>query len=150
MSAQDAYKRARRTDPATSRAAAGMADLVGSQAAVRTIGRRLCEFTREDVERAIGTEWSPSRVRTAIRELMDAGRIAVVGTTTNPRGRRVEVLALAWPDGPGAICEVCGEHGRVSVSHTTCPECDLVVRTAPCQDMHLATVHGQRERGGRP
>lgn len=149
MSAQDAYKRARRTDPATSRAAAGMVDLAGSQAAVVDVARRLREFTREDVERALtrvsppGRSWSPSRVRTAIRELMDTGRIAVVDTTANSRGRRVEVLALAWPDGPGAICEVCGEHGRISVSHTTCPECELVVCTAPCQDIHLATVHGR-------
>lgn len=152
MSARDAYKRARRTDPATFRAAAARADLVGSQAAVVAYMRQAGTVTRENVEDALtrvpppGRSWSPSRVRTAIRELMDAGRIAVVYTTTNPRGRRVEVLALAWPDGPGAICEVCGDHGRVSVSHTTCPVCEQVVCAGVCQDRHLRLEHG----GGRP
>lgn len=138
----DAYKRARRTDPATSRAAAGMVDLVGSQAAVVAYMRQAGTVTREDVEDALtrvtppGRSWSPSRVRTAIRELMDAGRIAWVDETTNARGRRVEVLALVWPDGDGAICAVCGDHGDIHVTHDVCRACGLTLCHAARLDMH--------------
>lgn len=135
MSARDAYKRARRSDPATSKAAAARANMVGSQAAVIACVRQTGRVTREELEHLLSARWSPSRVRTAVTELMDQRRIARVDETTNSRDRRVEVLALTWPDGDGAVCASCGDHGDIHVTHDVCRACGLVLCLA-CMDLH--------------
>lgn len=89
----------RANDPVTSQwAADSIADAFPSQAevvsAIRRSGRST--FTLADVERFTSGVLSPSRARTAVRELQDKGLIEETGDyTLTPSGRRARLLTLA-------------------------------------------------------
>ena len=88
----------RADDPVTSQwAADSITDTFPSQAevvsAIRRSGRTT--FTLADVERFTSGVLSPSRARTAVRELQNKGRIEETGDyTLTPSGRRARLLAL--------------------------------------------------------
>ena len=88
----------RANDPVTSQwAADSIADAFPSQAevlsAIRRSGRS--NFTLADVERFTSGVLSPSRARTAVRELQDKGRIEETGEyAITASGRRARLLAL--------------------------------------------------------
>ena len=89
----------RANDPVTSQwAADSIADAFPSQAevlsAIRRSGRST--FTLADVERFTTGVLSPSRARTAVRELQDKGLIVETGKyAITASGRRARLLALA-------------------------------------------------------
>ena len=88
----------RSTDPVTSQwAADSVTDTFPSQAevlsAIRCSGRTT--FTLADVERFTSGVLSPSRARTAVRELQDKGFVQETGEyATTPSGRRARLLTL--------------------------------------------------------
>lgn len=92
---------ARRTDPETSHEAAGTVDVMRSQMAVLTFLRNRLNrpFTYKGLVSAYqhecqdaGYPWfADSRIRSACKELRDAGLIRHVGFTTPPSGRRERV-----------------------------------------------------------
>ena len=85
-------------DPVTSQwAADSVTNTYPSQAevlsAIRRSGRG--NFTLADVERFTSGVLSPSRARTAVRELQNKGRIEETGKyAITPSGRRARLLAL--------------------------------------------------------
>lgn len=89
----------RATDPATSQwAADSITDTYPSQAialwAVRSANAPT-SFTLSDVERFTSGVLSPSRARTAVRELQDKGLIEETGKyALTPSGRRARLLTL--------------------------------------------------------
>lgn len=88
----------RADDPVTSQwAADSIVDTFPSQAevvsAIRRSGR--ATFTLADVERFTSGVLSPSRARTAVRELQDKGLVEETGKyAITPSGRRARLLAL--------------------------------------------------------
>lgn len=88
----------RATDPVTSQwAADSITDTTYSQAVVLRSVRKagLPVFTLADVERFTSGVLSPSRARTAVRELQDKGRIEETGKyAITASGRRARLLAL--------------------------------------------------------
>lgn len=91
----------RADDPETSQwAADSIADATTSQdlamAILRDAHRQgVTRFTRHDVEALTTPTLSPSRARTAVRELMDKGLIETTGDYERTRsGRRAQVLTL--------------------------------------------------------
>jgi len=89
----------RATDPVTSQwAADSIADVTISQAVVLNRVRNCntpWSFTLADVERFTSSVLSPSRARTAVRELQDKGFIEETGEyALTPSGRRARLLAL--------------------------------------------------------
>ena len=95
--------RARTTDPTTSHEAAAGIDLIRSQMLVLTFAREYMGeyFTDKglvstyrrvvEAEEAQLPPLSDSRIRTARRELVDAGLIAFAGYTEPARGRRESI-----------------------------------------------------------
>ena len=99
----------RACDPPTSQwAADSITDTAPSQHLVLTILRDarhqgVTRFTRHDVEALTTPDLSPSRARTAVRELMDKGLITVTGRYARLRsGRRAQLLTLT----PKAVMSV--------------------------------------------
>lgn len=89
----------RATDPVTSQwAADSIQDATTSQGIVLDILRRFPEGTQfilADVEHITSPSLSPSRARTAVRELQDKGLIEETGDyTLTASGRRARLLAL--------------------------------------------------------
>ena len=89
----------RANDPVTSQwAADSITDATTSQDFVLMVLRdftRPGPFTLADVERFASGVLSPSRARTAVRELQDKGLIEETGEyTLTPSGRRARLLAL--------------------------------------------------------
>lgn len=88
----------RATDPTTSQwAADSITDTYPSQAEVMSAIRRSGRgtFTLADVERFTSGVLSPSRARTAVRELQNKGRIEETGKyATTTSGRRARLLTL--------------------------------------------------------
>ena len=88
----------RTNDPDTSQwAADSITDATTSQAVVLKALRAIQPpmFTLGDVERYTYRILSPSRARTAVRELQDKGLIAETGRYwTTPSGRKARLLAL--------------------------------------------------------
>lgn len=89
--------RARNTDPEASHEAAATIDVTGSQAAVMLAARRsfIGPFTDKELVRALDrAAWaprpgfSPSRIRTARRELVTLGLLQLHGLTRPVQGRR--------------------------------------------------------------
>lgn len=105
-----ANARARATDPDTSHAAAASIDVNKSQAAVLNLFQSqvtIARFTGDDaegftdeamvgfMERRLSTPFSPSRLRTARRELCDLGLIEPSGDRRpTKRGRLADVYRL--------------------------------------------------------
>ena len=88
----------RATDPVTSQwAADSIADTTTSQAVVLIAIRdkRLHMFTLSEIVDATKVILSPSRARTAVRELQDKGLIEETGEyALTPSGRRARLLTL--------------------------------------------------------
>lgn len=89
----------RATDPDTSQwAADSIQDATTSQGIVLDILRRFPEGTQfilADVEHITSPSLSPSRARTAVRELQDKGLIEETGDyTLTPSGRKARLLTL--------------------------------------------------------
>lgn len=89
----------RANDPVTSQwAADSITDATTSQGIVLDILRRFPEGTQfilADVEHITSPSLSPSRARTAVRELQDKGLIEETGKyATTASGRRARLLAL--------------------------------------------------------
>ena len=88
----------RADDPVTSQwAADSIVDTFPSQAEVVSVIRRSCRttFTLADVERFTRDILSPSRARTAVRELQDKGLIEETGKyAITASGRRARLLTL--------------------------------------------------------
>lgn len=89
----------RANDPVTSQwAADSITDTYPSQAEVMSAIRRSgrATFTLADVERFTAGTLSPSRARTAVRELQNKGLIEETGEyATTASGRRARLLTLA-------------------------------------------------------
>lgn len=88
----------RATDPTTSQwAADSIQDTTTSQAVVLIAIRdkRLATFTLSEIVDATKVILSPSRARTAVRELQDKGFVQETGEyATTPSGRRARLLTL--------------------------------------------------------
>lgn len=88
----------RATDPVTSQwAADSIADTTTSQAVVLIAIRdkRLCMFTLSEIVDATKVILTPSRARTAVRELQDKGLIEETGEyALTPSGRHARLLTL--------------------------------------------------------
>ena len=91
MALDGVMPRARRLDPVTSVDAGRAADLHGSQAAVLDLMRGPYTWTQAELERGID-QWSPSRVRSAVSELVELGLVEWTGETRMTRyGRKARV-----------------------------------------------------------
>ena len=89
--------RSRKSDPVTSVDAGRAADLSGSQAAVLDFMRSGGAWTQGDLEIAF-QEWSPSRIRSAVSELVEAGLVEWTGDTRPTRyGRKARVYRAVSP-----------------------------------------------------
>lgn len=93
--ALDGVPRSRRTDPVTSVEAGRRARLRESQSAVlRALTEVDFGLTQSELEARI-TDWSPSRVRTAVSELAEVGLVEPTGTYRKTRsGRNAQVWQL--------------------------------------------------------
>lgn len=93
--ALDGVPRSRKTDPVTSVDAGRRARLRESQAAVlETLAGVDFGLTQGELEARI-SDWSPSRVRTAVSELAEAGLVQPTGTFRKTRsGRNAQVWQL--------------------------------------------------------
>ena len=92
-----ASPRSRKSDPVTSVDAGRAADLSGSQAAVLDLMRGPYTWTQADLERWVD-QWSPSRVRSAVSELVELGLVEWTGETRLSRyGRQARVYRAVSP-----------------------------------------------------
>lgn len=90
-----ATPRSRSTDSTTSVDAGRAAKLHASQVAVLEAFELMGEMTQADVEVVLQTSWSPSRLRSAVSELVNLGRLEPTGDTRITRyGRRAGVYRL--------------------------------------------------------
>ena len=64
-----------------------------SQAAVLDLLGRYPAVTDKTLTQMLGARWSPSRIRTARRELVDTGQVVAAGYTATPRPVRLWRLA---------------------------------------------------------
>lgn len=94
-------EKARNTDLQTSWDAAARADLPGSQQVVLDVLERIGETTQDGIWQYQATfdvaprAYSPSRIRTAVCELVRAGRVQDTGRKyTNPWGRHETIWRL--------------------------------------------------------
>lgn len=87
--------RSRKSDPVTSVDAGRAAKLCDSQAAVLAVMRGFgVEFgwTQCELEDRLRFDWSPSRIRSAVSELVEAGLVEATGETRPTRyGRQARV-----------------------------------------------------------
>lgn len=84
--------RSRSTDPVTSVDAGRGADLNRSQAAVLEAFEFMGAMTQTDVEVMLQGSWSPSRLRSAVSELVELGSVEWTGETRPTRfGRQARV-----------------------------------------------------------
>ena len=91
-----ASPRSRSTDPITSVDAGRVANLPASQFAVLQQLERLSDATQYELELLLGDRWSPSRVRSAVSELEQAGLVVAAGWTRPTRyGRQARVYRVA-------------------------------------------------------
>ena len=92
-----ASPRSRKSDPVTSVDAGRAADLSGSQAAVLDVMRGPFTWTQAELELFID-QWSPSRVRSAVSELVELGLVEWTGETRLSRyGRQARVYRAVSP-----------------------------------------------------
>lgn len=95
-----ASPRSRSTDPVTSVDAGRAAKLHESQWAVLMLMRNIFRpdgWTQGELEREL-TEWSPSRIRSAVSELEALGLVEATGDTRVTRyGRRARVYRAVVP-----------------------------------------------------
>lgn len=94
------FPRSRVSDPTTSVDAGRAADLKGSQAAVleRIRGAGYIGLTQPELEGLLAGEWSPSRVRSAVSELVQRGLVDAIAVTRRTRyGRRAQVYRAVPP-----------------------------------------------------
>lgn len=97
MAIDGAMPRSRSTDPITSVDAGRAADLHGSQAAVLDLMRGPYTWTQAELERGID-QWSPSRIRSAVSELVELGLVEWTGDTRPTRyGRKARVYRAVSP-----------------------------------------------------
>lgn len=91
--------RSRSMDPVTSVDAGRAAKLHASQAAVLDFLSYGGEYTQADIEWAYRNEmWSPSRIRSAVSELVDRGLVEWTGETRSTRyGRQARVYRAVVP-----------------------------------------------------
>ena len=84
--------RARATDPLTSHEAADATQdtVAASQAAVRSLLLTRGDLTHMEMVQLLACEFSPSRVRTACHELVEAG-IVEAGGKVRPEGHRTRM-----------------------------------------------------------
>jgi len=86
-----AAPRSRSTDPTTSVDAGRSAKLHESQAAVLDLMRGPYTWTQGELEQGLG-QWSPSRIRSAVSELVARGLVEATGETRKARyGRKARV-----------------------------------------------------------
>lgn len=84
--------RSRSTDPVTSVDAGRAANLHRSQAAVLEAFDLMGELTQPELEALLDTAWSPSRIRSAVSELVELGLVEATGETRPTRyGRQAQV-----------------------------------------------------------
>ena len=89
--------RSRKSDPVTSVDAGRAADLSGSQAAVIDLMRGPYTWTQAELERGID-QWSPSRIRSAVSELVELGLVEWTGEMRMTRyGRKARVYRAVSP-----------------------------------------------------
>lgn len=89
-------RRVRATDPITSHEAAANADRTGSKSFVMFALIEHELLAPFELEAKAGKMWSPSRIRTALSELADAGLVEPSGIYRNtPSGRAAQVWQLA-------------------------------------------------------
>ncbi len=91
------FGHARASDPWTSHAAARSVNVKPSQAAVlRVLDGEMTLADIVDRVELSGERFSDSRIRTATKELQDAGRVIDTGhTVTMPSGRKARLLRRA-------------------------------------------------------
>jgi len=87
--------KARATDPATSHAAAATVSVTRSQRLVLETLAAISPATAESVCEALRGQCSESRVRGAIAELKQAGRVVVTGYSATRLGNACEVYGRA-------------------------------------------------------
>ena len=93
-----ASPRSRSTDPVTSVDAGRAANLHASQEAVLNHMRRGGSWTQGELERVF-PEWSPSRIRSAVSELVELGLVEATGETRLTRyGRKAQVFRAVISD----------------------------------------------------
>ena len=101
MAIDGVMPRSRKSDPVTSVDAGRAADLHGSQAAVLDLMRDFgTEFgwTQGELEDRLRGEWSPSRIRSAVSELVELGLVEWTGDTRPTRyGRKARVYRAVSP-----------------------------------------------------
>lgn len=88
--------RSRAKDPVTSVDAGRAADLKGSQAAVMELMSGFAPvhgWTHEELEERLRHDWSPSRIRSAVSELVAAGLVEDADTMRPTRYGR---MAIVW------------------------------------------------------
>ena len=93
-----ASPRSRSTDPVTSVDAGRAANLHASQEAVLNHMRGGGSWTQGELERVF-SEWSPSRIRSAVSELAEFGLVEATGETRLTRyGRKAQVFRAVISD----------------------------------------------------
>lgn len=96
--------RSRSTDPVTSVEAGRSIDLNHSQQAVLEVFELspLHGFAQFEVERILDGQFTPSRIRSAVSELTEKGKLYIVDGEyrRTPTGRKAQVYKLNTPTSP--------------------------------------------------
>lgn len=88
--------RTRRSDPATSHHAADSNDTAASRTWVMFNLIEHGPLAQFELEKLAVGQWSPSRVRTAVHELVERGLVEFVGYyRMTPSGRKAQVWSIA-------------------------------------------------------